>query len=261
MNTKVCAILFVGASLASDVKPDDEVTLSKTNEPVKEGYVKKLLKRTKTLVSEAASLLNKDRANPAGDANVRTKRLAQLVGDVQDVIGKFQAPAACDDRTAAEKEEVQNILKETMATVAESIKDFEQNLPKSARAWMNNAKTVLTNFSQKIEGQPTEDDIQNLLKELNIEGLKAVAEDVKASPTVKDTDKAKMEAIQEIVAPLQEATDAGSLVKIFQDDCIPKIEKLNEVHFEYFMSIAEKLVYRVPIVAKHFKCEAEKMEM
>merc|ERR1712058_189094 len=118
------------------------------------------------------------------------------------------------------------------------------------------AKTVLTNFSQKIEGQPTEDDIMNLVKELDIERLKAVAEDVKGSATVKDTDKAKMEAIQEIVAPLQQATDAGSLVQIFQTDCIPKIQNLEEVHFEYFMSTVEKLVDRVPKLAKHFKCEA-----
>merc|ERR1712098_733303 len=231
-----------------------------------EGYLNKVkssIERTKTFVSKmGTSKLNKDRADEAGDANARTNRLAKLVGDVKDVIGKLQAPAAgCDDRTAAEKQEVQNILKETMATVAESIKDFEENLPEAARDWMNNAKTVLTNFSQKIEGQPTEDDIMNLVEELDIEGLKAVAEDVKGSATVKDTDKAKMEAIQEIVAPLQQATDAGNLVQIFQTECIPKIQNLNEVHFEYFMSTAEKLVDRVPKVVKHFKCEAAKMEM
>lgn len=267
MNTKVCAILFVGATLASDVKSDDEA-LSKTNEQVNESYLNKFksgLKRTKTLVSETASKLLKDRANEAVDANARTNRLAKLVGDVKDVIGKLQAPAAgCDKRTAAEKQEVQNILKETMATVAESIKDFEENLPETARTWMNNAKTVLTNFSQKIEGRPTEEDIMNLLKELDIEGLKAVAEDVKVNPNVKDTDKEKMEAIQEIVAPLQQATNAESLVAIFQDKCIPKITELNEVDFEHFMATAQKLLDGVPNymkVAEHFKCEAAKTEM
>lgn len=271
MNTKVCAILFVGATLASDMKSDDEVTLSKTEEPVKESsirrtatQIKNFANGTKNFAKETVSKLFASRADEAGDANDRTDRLAKLVTRVKDVIGKLQAPAAgCDKRTEAEKEEVQNILKETMATVAESIKDFEKNLPETARVWMDNAKNVLTTFSQKIEGQPTEEDIKALLKELNIKGLQAVAEDVKNAEDVKDTDKAKMEAIQEIVTPLQQATDAGSLMQIFQKESMPIIQKLNEEHFEYFVGAAEKLVSKadeyVP-VADHFKCEAAKME-
>jgi len=267
MNTKVCAILFVGATLASDI--DDEVTLSKTNEePVKEGYLRGKVNQVKTGVTNfakrTASKLFTDRADEAGVANDRTKRLADVVEGVKDVFGKLQAPAAgCDKRTEAEKEKVQNILKETMATVAESIKDFEKNLPETARAWMDNAKNVLTTFSQKIEGQPTEEDIKALLKELNIEGLKAVAEDVKNAEDVKDTDKAKMEAIQQIVTPLQQATDAGNLMQIFQKDCMPRIQKLDKDHFEYVVGTAEKLLIKAPeyvAVADHFKCVAENME-
>jgi len=171
----------------------------------------------------------------------------------------LQAPAAgCDERSEDEKKEVQTILQETVATVVESIKKFEKNLPESARRWMDNAKTALTNFQQTITGQPNEDEIKALLEELDIEGLKAVAKDVKADDKVSEADKQNIKLVQDIVTPLEKATDIGSLLSIIHSDCLPQIERLETEQYNYFINAADNVLDKFPKVIKHLKCGAPK---
>lgn len=150
-----------------------------------------------------------------------------------------------------------------MDTVVKAMKDFEEKLPEGAKAWMTHAKTVLTNFPQKINGQPTEDDIKALLEELDIEGLKEVVKNVEGDDTgkVSEEDKKTMQIVQNIVTPLQKATDTGSFLNILKTECIPAMEQLEDGQFENFMDVAEEHLDRIPKFAEYFKCEAAKMEM
>lgn len=265
MNTKVCAILFAGATLASS--SDKEQPLA-TGAPVSRmEKLGKFVNNSKNYVVEKVKGLNaeikaeaaRDRTGDASKAYDRTTRLQDLVGKVQDVIQQLQAPAGCD-QTEEEKAEIQVLIKKTMETVVKAMKDFEEKLPKEAKAWMARAKTVLTNFPQKINGQPTEDDIKALLEELDIEGLKAVVKNVEGNKKVDEEDVKTMKIVQNIVTPLQKATDTESFLDILKTKCIPAMDALEGEQIDSFLNVAEEQLETIPKLAAYFKCEAAKME-
>lgn len=270
MNTKVCAILFAGATLVSS--SDKEQTTLATEEPVSQGRIRNIGRKVFDKARDAKDYfvgkvggiyeqmdeeMARSRVDDAAKAYRRTTRLQDLVDKVQHVIQQLQAPAGCD-QTEEERKEIQGLIKKTMDTVVKAMKDFEEKLPEGAKAWMTHAKSVLTNFPQKINGQPTEDDIKALLEDLNIKGLEEVVKNVEVDDNVREEDKKTMQIVQNIVTPLQNATDTGSFLKILKEECIPAMDQLEDGQFEKFMDVAEEHLATVPKFAEYFKCEAAK---
>lgn len=256
MNTKVCAVLFAGSTLASSNNEEKTLAVSDDNQSLYKCAKTGLCKATNYVVNEYSRLKERsseNRTDAAYDANVRTNSLKNLVKKLRVVIEELQKPAGCE-QNAQEMKEVQDIIKKALDAVVKSMKDFEKNLPQSAVAWMDNAKVVLTNFSQKINGQPTEEDIKGLMNDLDIKKLKDVVESVKGDATVKDEDKNTMLVVQDIVAPLQDATDIESFLEILETKCIRKMEALTAKQTDVFIETAEDYLESSRKVAKYFKC-------
>lgn len=254
MNTKVCAILFAGATLATESEKTDAGKFSMTQcvkdntyatcKSMMEG-TKNLLERTFTSHAEA----NTEKSN-------RTEALGDLVEKLRKVIKQMQKPAGCD-QSEDEIKQVKEIMKNAIKSVGDSLEDFKKNLPEDVVEWMEEAKIVLTQFSEEINHQPTEEEMKALIEDLKIKKLQDIVQKAQESAAVGAEEKENMLKVQSIVAPLQNVTDQASLFKILTKEVVPAMsENLSSQKIDAFVETANKWLDDIPRVVSYMQCQA-----
>jgi hypothetical protein len=192
------------------------------------------------------------------DTYNRTEKLGNLVLKLQKVIEDMQEPAGCN-QSQEEKNRVKEIINNAIKTVGDSMEDFKKNLPEGVIEWMDQAKTVLMQFSDKINNQPTEEDMKALIKALKIEDLQEIVQNAQESAAVDDKEKANMLKVQKIVAPLQKVTDQESFFTILAEEVVPAMsDNLSSEKIDAFVETANKWLDDIPGVVSYIQCQAKK---
>lgn len=253
MNTKVCAILFAGATLATEIeKTEAEKNWKACVKDNTYAACSSMLNGAKNL---GKSVFN-SHAKSNTEKSIRTEALGDLVEKLRKVIKQMQKPAGCD-QSEEEIKQVKEIMKNAIQSVGDSLEDFKKNLPQDLVKWMEDAKDVLMRFSEKINHQPTEEEMKALLEDLKIEKLQDIVQKAQESAAVGAEEKENMLKVQRIVAPLQNVKDQASLFKILTQEVVPAMsENLSPQKIDAFVETANKWLDDIPRVASYMQCQA-----